>query len=190
MKKRNLIGLVIFVSLVIGAVTGGYLYFMIGFNDEKTDVQRNEDDRASFSKTFTLKMYYPINDRLQVEERTVSGLTADYSVADATIREYLKGPADPVLSFMPRHAKLNGAYKGTDSILYVDISDEFRRNFQGDVIAEFLLLKGLYKSIVSNVGDIIDVKVLIDGKEIESLGGHLFLLYPLRNVVSKYFPET
>lgn len=184
MKKRNLIGLVVFVSLVIGAVTGGYLYFSIGIFDEKTAAQRGTYDPAPFSETFILKIYYPINARLQVEERKVSGLPTDSAIAEATVQEYLKGPSDPVLSFMPRHAQLNGIYKGTDGILYVDISDEFRRNFQGDVIAEFLLLKGLYKSLISNVGHTIDVKVLIDGKEIESLGGHLPLLYPLRNAVS------
>ena len=185
MKKRNLIGLIVFVSLVIGALTGGYPYFSVGIFDEKTASQRGIDNPASFSKTILLKIYYPVNDRLQAEERKVTGLPADSVIAEAVVREYLKGPSDPVLSFMPRHAQLNGIYKGTDGILYVDISDEFRRNFQGDVIAEFLILKGLYKSLISNVGDIINVKVLIDGKEIESLGGHLPLLYPLRNAVSK-----
>ena len=185
MKKRNLIGLIVLVSLVIGALTGGYFYFSVGIFDEKTASQRGTDDPASFSKTVLLKIYYPVNDRLQVEERKVTGLPAESVIAEATVQEYLKGPSDPVLSFMPRHAQLNGIYTGTDGILYVDISDEFRRNFQGDVIAEFLILKGLYKSLISNVGDIIDVKVLIDGKEIESLGGHLPLLYPLRNAVSR-----
>jgi len=68
--------------------------------------------------------------------------------------------------------------------LYVDLSDEFRRNFQGDVLAEFLLLKGLYESLISNEQEIQDVKILIEGKEIETLGGHLLLTYPLREMVS------
>jgi len=184
MKKRNFIGMTVFFSLIIGAATGGYLYFSTGIFDKKTAEQRGTDDPVPFSETFTLKIYYPVNDRLQVEERTVAGLPADSAIAESAVREYLKGPSDPALSFMPRHAQLNGIYKGTDGILYVDISDEFSRNFQGDVLAELLLLKGLYKSLISNVGDIIDVKVLIDGKEIESLGGHLPLLYPLRSAVS------
>ena len=184
MKKKNLIGLVVFVTLVIGAITGAYLYFSIGIFDEKTAAQRGSEDTAPFSETFILKIYYPINNRLQVEERKVTGLPTDSAIAEGAVQEYLQGPSDPVLSFMPRHAQLNGIYKGKDGILYVDISDEFRRNFQGDVFAEFLLLKGLYKSLIANVGDIIDVKVLIDGQEIESLGGHLPLLYPLRNLVS------
>jgi spore germination protein GerM len=85
---------------------------------------------------------------------------------------------------LPRGARLLGIYKGTDGMLYIDLSDEFRRNFQGDVFAEFLLLKGLYESIISNIQDIQDVKILIEGKETETLGGHFFLLYPLKDMVS------
>jgi hypothetical protein len=75
-------------------------------------------------------------------------------------------------------------YKGADRILYIDLSDEFRRNFQGDAFTEFLLLKSLYESLISNVEDIQDVKVLIEGKEAETLGGHLYLLYPLKDMVT------
>ena len=88
------------------------------------------------------------------------------------------------MSSIPGDSRLLGVYKDTDQILYVDLSDEFRRNFQGDVYTEFFLLKGLYESLISNVPDIQDVKVLIEGKEIETLGGHLYLLYPLKDIVS------
>jgi len=64
------------------------------------------------------------------------------------------------------------------------LSDDFRRNFWGDALTEFLLLKGLYQSIIANVEDIVDVKVLIEGKELETLGGHLYLMYPLKDIVS------
>ena len=49
---------------------------------------------------------------------------------------------------------------------------------------EFLVLKGLYESLVSNTPDIQDIKVIIEGKEVETLGGHLYLLYPLKDTVS------
>jgi hypothetical protein len=59
-----------------------------------------------------------------------------------------------------------------------------RRNFQGDALSEYLLLKGIYESLVSNVQDFQDVKLLVEGKEIETLGGHFYLKYPLKNTFS------
>ena len=86
---------------------------------------------------------------------------------------------------IPPGVKVLGLYQGSDGILYVDFSDELRRNFQGDAAAEFLLLRGLYESIISNVKGVDDVKVLIEGKEIESIGGHVLALYPLKATVGE-----
>jgi len=88
------------------------------------------------------------------------------------------------VSDMPKDVQLLGIYRDENRILYIDLSDEFRRNFHGDVPMEFLLLKGLYESLSSNLAEIEDIKVLIEGKEIETLGGHLYLSYPLKDMVS------
>ena len=63
-------------------------------------------------------------------------------------------------------------------MLYVDLSDEFRRNFYGgDAAAEFLLLRGLYESLISNVYDITDVKILIEGERWKASEGiYIFLI--------------
>ena len=105
------------------------------------------------------------------------------AIAEAAVEEYLKGPSSVAVSSIPRDVRLLGLYKDADRILYVDLSDEFRRNFQGDALTEFLILRGLYESLVSNIQDVQDVKVLIEGTERETLGGHLYLLYPLKNMV-------
>lgn len=120
-----------------------------------------------------------------MEERKVQRKTAQMAVAEAVLGEFFKGPVNSKGSEVPRDTKLLGLYRGSDSILYVDLSDEFRRNFSGDIAAEFLLLKGLFESLISNVQDITDVKILIEGREMESLGGHIYLLYPLKDTVSQ-----
>ena len=82
---------------------------------------------------------------------------------------------------------LTFAQEGAWVAVNYSTDDEAASKMEAELVSlstEFLLLKGLYKSLIANVGDIIDVKVLIDGQEIESLGGHLPLLYPLRNLVS------
>jgi hypothetical protein len=82
---------------------------------------------------------------------------------------------------------LLGLYKDASQVLYADLSDELRRNFQGDALDEYLLLKGIYETIISNLRDVQDVKILIEGKEAETLGGHLYLKFPLKNTVAYDF---
>ncbi|MDA8173733.1 MAG: GerMN domain-containing protein [Nitrospiraceae bacterium] len=126
------------------------------------------------------KIYYPVNGYLQMEERTVSPAPAGLKAsALAVVNEFLKGPAGTPFSPVPSSARVLGIYFGSDGILYVDLSSEFRTNFQGDALSEFLLLRGLYESVLSNIPGIKDVKILIDGKEVQSVGGHIRADIPL-----------
>ncbi len=181
MKKPY--SMVLLAVLFLVGVFGGYLVFMKVFPPEMPP--ENADESLIMQEDlFSLRVYYPVNDRLWMEERRLPRRTAQLAIAEAAVEEFLKGPVGGVMSVIPRDSRLLGLYKDTNQILYVDLSDEFRRNFQGDAYAEFFLLKGLYKSLISNVPEIQDVKVLIEGKEIETLGGHLYLQYPLKDIVS------
>jgi hypothetical protein len=136
---------------------------------------------------FDLRMYYPVDGRLETVEKKLPRRTKQYAIAEAVIEEFFKGPGNGHVSPLPQNVSLLGIYKGSDHVLYVDLSDEVRRNFQGDALSEFLLLKGLYESLLANLQDIEDVKILVEGKEIETLGGHFYLKYPLKNVASYEF---
>lgn len=176
-------GIAILIAIFLIGVAGGYLIFMKMFPQEMPPTEADES-LVMQEDLFSLKMYYPLNDRLFTEVRHLPRKTAQLAVAEAAVEEFLKGPSGGVWSAIPGDSRLLGLYKDADQILYVDLSDEFRRNFQGDAYTEFFLLKGLYESLISNVPDIKDIKVLIEGKEIETFGGHLYLRYPLKDIVS------
>lgn len=183
MSRKRIIWIIVLIIIFIFVTIAGYLYFSDMFSKDKIaretvqDIQDTED-------LSTLRIYYPYENSLQQEERKIQRRISEIAIAEATIEEFLKGPAAQPSSLIPKDVSLIGVYKGADMILYVNLSDEFRRNFQGDALTEFLILKGLYESIISNVEDIHDLKILIEGKEVETLGGHLYLLYPLKDIVS------
>jgi hypothetical protein len=182
MNVKKVAGIALLILLFLVGVTAGYLYFSKMLRDKSPDeaagiAAKNED-------ILSLRIYYPVGGQLQIEERKIPRRTGWMAIGTATIEEYFKGPSDQTSTSIPKDVKLNGLYKGADKILYVDLSDGLRRNFRGDALGEFLLLKGLYESVISNVEDVRDVKVLIDGRETETLGGHFYLLYPLKEMVS------
>jgi len=76
-------------------------------------------------------------------------------------------------------------YRDKKHVLYVDLSDDFRRSFSGDARQEFLLLKSLYETVVQNVPGAEDVRILVEGKETESIGGHFIILSALREIVKE-----
>ena len=183
-SKTRLIWTVFFLLLFMTGMIGGYIYFL---GSEKGSVREGglkKEDVTLEADFSSIKINYPVRERLITEERKIKRQPSIPAMAGAIVEEFLKGSLDNQDSLIPTGVKLLNTYMGRDGILYIDFSDELRRNFQGDAYSEFLLLSGLYESIISNLAGIEDIKVLVEGKEIESLGGHISIIYPLKNTVT------
>lgn len=182
-SKTRLIWIGIFLLLFISGMTGGYIYFLGRQKGSVIESGFRKEESIQDTDLSIIKVYYPVKDRLIMDERKVKMQTSTPSMAEAIIGEFLKCSSSEQGCMIPQGTRLLHAFMGKDSILYIDFSDEIRRNFQGDAYGELLLLKGLYESIISNIAGIEDIKILVEGKEIESLGGHISILYPLKNTV-------
>ncbi|MEW6001048.1 MAG: GerMN domain-containing protein [Nitrospirota bacterium] len=190
MNIRKISVLIFLVLLFSAGVVAGYLYFSKAFSDRaRLSGEQTREPSDKVGDVLSLRIYFPEDDQIKVEEKKVPRKTNLTAIAEAVVEEYLRSTAAKTKSSIPKDTKLLGLYRDADNIIYVDLSDEFRRNFQGDAKIEFFLLKGLYESLTANVQDIEDVKILIEGREIETLGGHLYLSYPLKNIVSHELVE-
>jgi spore germination protein GerM len=180
--------IVLIVLFFLAGVSGSYFVFRtFARQDKSASAQGPSDEAAGQEDLFDLRMFYPIDGRIETIEKKLPRRTKQSTIAEAVVEEYFMGPENGKASPIPQNVRLLGIYKGYDRILYVDLSDEVRRNFQGDALSEFLVLKGLYESLIANLQDIQDVKVLVEGREIETLGGHFYLNFPLKNTVSYDF---
>jgi len=130
--------------------------------------------------TVAVKVFLPSDEGITVVEKRIRNNPVPVKMAEAVAAEYLKGLKDGL-----NKAKLLGVYRDKRSIIYIDVSDEFRKNFSGDIKQEFELLKSLYETIMVNIPGTEDVRLLIDGKEVESIGGHFNALYPLGDTLKE-----
>lgn len=127
--------------------------------------------------TIMVKIFYPSEDGAVAEDKTVPNKPLPVAIAEAVLTEYLKGLKEGL-----KDTKLLGVYRDRNSVLYIDLSEEFRRNFSGDARQEYYLLKSLFDTVVANVAGTEDIRLLIEGKEIESIGGHFSSLYGLKGM--------
>ncbi len=187
-KKLWIVLLVVF---FLAGVSGSYFLLRKFPLAEKPAVPpaSSQNSPSEPEDLFTLRIFYPVDNRLQITEKRLQRRTKQAAIAEAVIEEYLKGPEKGGVSPVPQNVKLLGLYRDSKQILYIDLSDDLRRNFRGDALAEYLLLKGIYESLIANIQDIQDIKILVEGKEIETIGGHVYLKYTLKNIVSYEFRE-
>jgi hypothetical protein len=82
----------------------------------------------------------------------------------------------------------------SQGIAYVDLSNTISTNFTGGVLNELATIYSIVNSLVYNLPEIKQVKILIGGTEKETLAGHCLLLLPLSadlslsNVLSREDP--
>lgn len=138
---------------------------------ESAPVHPQTPDGSAIPVTLTL----PSDDGLVTSDARIAFTSSPIRKAEAVIGEYLKRLPEGM-----KDTRLLGCYRDSASTLYIDLSDEIRRNFSGGVHEEYLLLKSLTDTITTNLQDISEVRLFVEGKEVESVGGHWYGLYPLK----------
>jgi hypothetical protein len=179
-KKIAIVAAVLLLAVLAGWLTSRYY-----FSKEKPLVEdsarQGKQDFAVIPSSeikVPVTLFYPGDAGLTKEDRTLAGSSLPVKLAESILQEYFRGFKSDL-----KNTVVRGVYEDRNKVLYVDLSDEFRRNFSGDARYEYYLLKSLYQTLVTNISEISDVKLLVEGREIESAGGHMLILVPLRESV-------
>lgn len=180
MKRDRLI--VIISAVVFFSLLAALLVYMA-----KTPVKQSPgsvNEQKTGEGTMTVKVFLPDESRLILEVRVLERVFSQKKVLKSAMTEFLKGSPALKRNIIPVNSILLGVYVGNDGITYIDLSEDFKRNFHGDALDEFLLLRGLYETAASNA-NIEDMKILIDHKETDTIGGHFAADRPLKLLVKQ-----
>jgi spore germination protein GerM len=113
-----------------------------------------------------------------VEQEVVYG-EGTIEQAKRIIEAQVAPPKAPLVSAIPSGTKLKAVFVTPKGDAYVDLSAEVRTNHPGGTTNEILTAYTLVSALTLNLPAITGVQILIDGKEVETLAGHLDLRRPL-----------
>lgn len=102
------------------------------------------------------------------------------------------GPAPPpYLSPVPSGTHLRAVFVTGRGDAFVDLSGEVRSAHPGGSLAELLTVYAVVNTLTANLPAVTAVQVLVDGREVDTLAGHVDLRHPLRqNLRLVVSPET
>ena len=87
-----------------------------------------------------------------------------------------QGPAkDAGLDLLPEGTALREAYLDPNSILYVDMSQEFSANAKGGTTSEYQAVYSIINTVFYNFNWVKGVRILINGEEKETVAGHIVI---------------
>lgn len=89
-------------------------------------------------------------------------------------------PPDPLALTIPPGTQLRGLYISDKNEAFVDLDETVRAKHPGGSMNELLTVYTIVNVITTNLPDVQSVQLLIDGREVDTLAGHVDLRRPLR----------
>jgi spore germination protein GerM len=145
-----------------------------------TAAPQPESEQAPLAKT-TVTLYFPsaIDDRLVAEPRAIIETPRPADRGAQILSALLDGPeGDGALPLAPDGTTLRRLWVRDDGTAYADFSAQLAEGLSGSS-DEILRLYAIVDSLTMNVPEIRKVGVLIDGRERETLGGHIDVRRPV-----------
>jgi hypothetical protein len=177
-KKRRFMGTMTYLLVLLTcyalSTVGGYLYFKDYFAFESTFMADIEARKSEESKSGAGKQ----DERLYSYDQlkgSPGGGSADAMDAILVTAE------DLIRREISRYrTRLLDLYLDRRGVIYIDLGNEISKNFHGDASEELGLITGIYSELKSSIPGLTAVKILIEGKEVESFGGHIDISRPIR----------
>jgi spore germination protein GerM len=120
------------------------------------------------------------------EGTALSGVEQDVIYGEGTVEQarriieaQLATPTPPLASAIPPGTKLRTVFVTSGGDAYIDLSAELQANHPGGTTNEILTVYSLVSALTSNLPAVSGVQILIDGKEVDTLAGHLDLRRPI-----------
>jgi spore germination protein GerM len=88
-------------------------------------------------------------------------------------------PAAPHVSAIPPGVKLRDVFVTERGDAFIDLSTEITANHAGGSLGEIFTVYSLVNALTVNLPAITRVQILVDGKEVDTLAGHVDLRHPL-----------
>jgi spore germination protein GerM len=113
------------------------------------------------------------------EKRGILKKNAAREEAEETMIELIKGPKGKLIPTLPPRTKLLSLQMDDEGVAKVDFSLALSKDHPGGSSAEMMTVYSIVNSLALNFPRIKRVQILIDGKPIETITGHLSLKRPI-----------
>jgi hypothetical protein len=129
----------------------------------------------------TAVLFYVAEDGTALVTRTVEIPSEGDALTRARIvaQQQLAPPALPLISAFPAGTRLRAIYLTAEGNAFVDLSQHVSAAHPGGSLDELFTVYALVNALVSNVQEIAAVQILIEGREVDTLAGHVDLRRPL-----------
>ncbi|MEW6608148.1 MAG: GerMN domain-containing protein [bacterium] len=137
-------------------------------------------------KEIKVKLYFSSKDAksLVLEEHRIPRLADPLSQAKEILKELIKGPeSKDLFPTLPEETQVRAVYFHEDTA-YVDFSAELTTKHPGGSCGEIQTIFSIVNTLTINFPKIKYVQILVEGKEVETIAGHIDTTMPFKQNLS------
>lgn len=117
--------------------------------------------------------------RLTSVERDVAYGEGTLEQAREIVAAQIAAVGEPLVSAIPAGTTLRALFLTEGGEVFVDLSREVVAAHPGGTVSELLTVYSLVNALTANLPAVTGVQLLVDGKEVQTLAGHVDLSRPL-----------
>jgi hypothetical protein len=149
--------------------------------EEPTPVPAPTPAQPEAARKITATLFYVSEDgmRLVSSQREVPYGATPTDQARRILDEALKPAPAPLTNAIPAETKVRAVFVTGRGEAYVDLSGDIARAHSGGSLDELFTVYAIVNALTVNLPAITAVPILVDGKEVDTLAGHVDLRRPL-----------
>jgi spore germination protein GerM len=139
------------------------------------------EEAGQVEKVRDITLYFASADgsSLVPEYRQIASSPGTVENLRRVIEAVISGPEDGGMPTVPSSVRVRAVYIH-DKTAYLDFSSEIVDDFSGGTTAEYLLISSIVQTACANFPEVEAVRILVEGEERDTLGGHLRVSKVLR----------
>ena len=167
---------IVLILIVIVAAAAAYWIIRV-----RLEAPPPPEEAAEMERVRTVTVYYGSTDgsSLVAEHRRISSSEKTLDNLRNLVESLIGGPREGGVATIPASVRLRGVFIHEKTAV-IDFSRELVDDFSGGTTAEYMLISSLVQTVCANFSQVEAVRILVEGEEIDSLGGHLSIARPLR----------
>jgi spore germination protein GerM len=162
------------------AVVGGVLWLWVGPSWRAGTAPNLAARDGSIPPGEAISVWFASmqEDALVSEQRRVPPGLMPVERAKAALQELIAGPKEEALRTLAAEVKVRELFIDGQGTAYVDFTEALSRSHPGGTWSEILTIRSVLQTLVANVPEIKQVQFLIEGREVDTLAGHIDIRRP------------
>ena len=172
-SRSKRVFLPILIIVILTFLAGSFIYYKYQNKKYPTLPTRAQEN-------ILVDLYFaePNSESLIREKRKVEATGDLTSQSKQVILELIKGPDTNLTGTIPPGTTLRNLSINHDGIAFVDFSSELTSRHPGGSSSELLTIYSIVNSLTLNLKGIKKVQILVEGKKVETIAGHIFAMRP------------